>query len=395
VETQRTKRIVRDEPADPASIERGVRQLLSDKVSGTLAGIWLLVPEHLRLGTWDLLRGWTCRQGAALEPRLAMQLVHEAALCRKRLRLGDSLGQKGFELANGLPFVATDKAVHELLGARTTAETEQLQVAFTAGVSSRTVSQGTPVLLDRVGDILRPGNRGEVLVLADKEHLTADLFEHVVHNTRLDLLVPFRHTKGLEKKLKALPEEAFTRRWAGLATAKLPFYFSGRKDIAPLYRLVQRCGEGGDYQYQAFLATSDCDEVRALCDQYPRRWRVEEFFNANQDLGWKNAGTLNLHIRYGKMTMALIAQAAIHQLRTRLQAPHDKWDAAHLAKNLFGGLQGDIRVEEDVIIVTYYNAPYAEHLRSHYQGLPAKLADENVDPRIPWLYGFKLDFRFR
>ena len=48
----RTKR----ERADPVSIERGVRQLLADKVSGHLVGIWLLVAEHLRLGTWDLLR---------------------------------------------------------------------------------------------------------------------------------------------------------------------------------------------------------------------------------------------------------------------------------------------------------------------------------------------------
>jgi hypothetical protein len=39
---------------------------------------------------------------------------------------------------------------------------------------------------------------------------------------------------------------------------------------------------------------------------------VEEFFNDHHKLGWKKAGTLNLNIRYGQMTMALIAQAAIH-----------------------------------------------------------------------------------
>ena len=33
--------------------------LLADKVSGNLLGIFLLVPEHLRLGTWDLLRTWS------------------------------------------------------------------------------------------------------------------------------------------------------------------------------------------------------------------------------------------------------------------------------------------------------------------------------------------------
>ena len=58
LETQRTRRERRREPCDPVSLERGVRQLLADKVSGTMAGIWLLVPEHLRLGTWDLLRNW-------------------------------------------------------------------------------------------------------------------------------------------------------------------------------------------------------------------------------------------------------------------------------------------------------------------------------------------------
>jgi hypothetical protein len=42
---------------------------------------------------------------------------------------------------------------------------------------------------------------------------------------------------------------------------------------------------------------------------------VEEFFNAHQKLGWKKAGTLNLNIRYGQMTMALIAQAAIHSFK--------------------------------------------------------------------------------
>ena len=59
IETHRTKEKVRLELSAPRDIERGVRQLLADKVSGTMVGIWLLVPEYLRLGTWDLLKTWT------------------------------------------------------------------------------------------------------------------------------------------------------------------------------------------------------------------------------------------------------------------------------------------------------------------------------------------------
>src|SRR4029077_19995936 len=58
-QTQRTRRKQRTEPCDPASLERQVRQLLADKISGNQVGIWLLAPEHLRLGTWDLLCAWS------------------------------------------------------------------------------------------------------------------------------------------------------------------------------------------------------------------------------------------------------------------------------------------------------------------------------------------------
>jgi hypothetical protein len=95
------------------------------------------------------------------------------------------------------------------------------------------------------------------------------------------------------------------------------------------------------------------------------------------------------------MTMALLAQAAIHQFRKRLGQPMIQWDAEHLAQHIFQGPEGDVRVKEDTIVVTYYNAPNADLLRAHYENLPEKLRREGVDPRIPWLYNFKLDFRFK
>ena len=107
-----------------------MRQLLADKVSGNLVGLWLLIPEHLRLGTWDLLCGWSGQPGERAEPRLALQLIHEAALCTTGVRQQRVLSQRGFELANGLPFVASDVAIHCLLGDHTVAEAQRLQVAL-------------------------------------------------------------------------------------------------------------------------------------------------------------------------------------------------------------------------------------------------------------------------
>ena len=118
--------------------------------------------------------------------------------------------------------------------------------------------------------------------------------------------------------------------------------------------------------------------MQALTTNFPKRWHVEEFFNANQALEWNRAGTMNLNIRYGQMTMALIAQAAIHQLRNQLGEPYQQWDANHLAQDLFFAMEGDVRLTKDTIIVTYYNAPNADRLRDQYTDLPEKLISENI-----------------
>lgn len=455
IETQRTKTNRRMEPCDERSIESNVRQLLCNKISGNLVGIWLLIAEHLRLGTWDLLLRWTGKQTGCVEPRVALQLVHEAALCISGKRQARTLSQQGFEVANGLPFVASDLAVHELLNAHTVAEAQTIQImlgklrqalghypgqvlaidphripsyskrqmvrrkkdpqsvatkqvqtffaldadsqqpiCFTLASSSRTVSQATPELLKMTANILNL-NSHKPLVLADTEHYTIGLLELVRNKLPFDLLVPMPRQKQLLKELQSLPPEAFARHWVGYATTKRPFRPKTSK-AEPYWQTVQRCGEREEqYKLKAFLCTSENAAVDEPVQHYPKRWHCEEFFNANQALGWHRAGTLNLNIRYGHMTMALIAQASISMLRKHLGQPIAQWDAEHLSRDFFHGLEGDVRVHRDTIIVTYYNAPNDRLLREHYLHLPAKLENEGIDPRIPWLFNYKLDFRFK
>jgi hypothetical protein len=268
-----------------------------------MMGIWLLAPEHLRLGTWDLLKGWSGEAGERVEPRLALQLVHEAALCVSGVRQGRTLSQKGFEVANGLPFVASDQAIHQLLEAHTVAQALDLQVAlgqlrrasghyagrllaidphhmrshtkrqtrrhrhnekeralktlqtffcldadtqqplgFTIASSAKTVTQGTPQLLEMAAGILEPA-AGQTLVLADKEHCTAQLFGHVADKSPFDLLTPMADTPQLRKQLRNIPPDAFTERWAGLATTQRPYHFR-RAPGLQLEQIVQRLGEG-------------------------------------------------------------------------------------------------------------------------------------------------------
>jgi len=450
-EAHRSKAKVHIRSTDPATIEREVRQLLADKVSGNLLGLWLLAPEHLRLGSWDLLVGWSNKPASCPDPRLALQMVHESALCVTGIREQRCLTHRGFELLNGLPFVATDTAIHQLLAAHTVQDAQRLQItlgklrsasqhyqlqavaldphrmlsfskrdmpkkagnprkrpekmtqlffaldvdtyqpiACTIGSSSVTATQGTKDLLGLVTAILPKG----ALLLADNEHFSIDLFNEIEATPGFDLLTPAPQQPYRTKKLKQIPEDQFRRHWAGYATACIPYRPQGAK--VPLHLFVQRNGERPqEYFYNSFVATSDDDRVAQLTAQFPKRWHVEEFFNLEQQMGWRRSGTHNLNIRYARASFSLMAQAAVHQLRKRLGSPFDQYTAEHLSQDLFQRLDGDLRVKKDTIIVTYYNAPNANALKHHYENMPEKLQAERVDPRIPWLYDFKLDFKFR
>jgi hypothetical protein len=85
---------------------------------------------------------------------MALHLVHEAALCVSGLRKDRSLTQKGFELSNGLPFVPTDSAIHELLQNDGTLEAAQ---RIAGHADSRTTK-----LYDR---------RGQKVLLEDMERI--------------------------------------------------------------------------------------------------------------------------------------------------------------------------------------------------------------------------------
>ncbi len=457
IETHRTKEKIRFENGDPQSIERKVRQLLANKISGNLTGIWLLIPEYLRLGTFDLVKSWTRSTDNRSEGRLALQLINEAALCVTGIRDKRTLSQKGFEVANGLPFVATDTAIHYLLDSHTVSEAQRLQIGlgkirqtfghfkgeflaidphrirsyskrqmvqrkkdkhdatpykmaqtffcldadtkqpicFTSASSARSATQATPELLSQAAEILKFNSDKPPLVMADNEHYTVSLFDWVYSESPFDMLVPMQNNKAVRKSISNVTDDKFKRHWAGYATAKCDYKMT-RSKCESYYQFVQRKGESpNDMDYKAFLCTGDRNEKEVLSQNYPDRWHIEEFFKTDQALGWDRAGTMNLNIRYGKMTMGLLAQAAIYMMRKRIGEPVSGWDAKHLANDFFKGLEGDIRVKNDTIIVTYYNALNADLMKHHYENLPEKLDMEGINNTIPWLYNFKLDFRFK
>ena len=447
---QQTKREKRNASVTMQSNERYVREILSNKVSGTQLGLWLLVPEYLRLGAWDLLKGCFSKTvNDDLNARIGLQLVNESALCVNRIRKRGSLCNQGFSLVNGLSFLAADETVHELLDMHTVQAYEQLQITlvqlrnleghysdlqiialdphrinsatqrimphkkkrpneaahkmmqtffavdaftgqplgFTPGSSGKNCSPATIQLMS----MIEQGGIKEALFVADKEHFSQDITDYFYQHPTFDILMPAPEFKKITSCYDQLE---YAPLWAGYAQASTNFNFNGNPN--PLKLIVQRQGEQrGKYHYKPFLTTSDKNPVDLLTQIFPERWTIEEFFNFNGDMGWNRASTFNLNIKYGKQTMALIAQAATHQLKNKLPGQYKQWTAAHTAQQVLTNMEGDIRVEGDTIIITYYRDHEKLKLKKSFENLPQILQSEGINPKIPWLFDFKLDFRFK
>lgn len=448
VEVHQTKRETKKQTVTPKSIERDFREILARKVSSSYLGLWLLIPEHLRLGSWDLIKAWTCETDTDINPRLAMQMIHESALCVNGVRRLRSLCHQGFDILNGLPFIATDKSIHYLLDKHTVAQAQALQialgklreakghyidglfaldphridtyskrimpakkssrkskskrimqtffcvdalsgqpVAFTIGSSASTASKATIELLSMIKSIISSNG----LIMADTEHATAEILNTFNIDKQFDVLMPMSQNQKTKRIMQGIN---YQRKWAGYALGEAAYTMKGVN--SPIKLIAQRTGEiSNEYEYKPFATSSKSDSIKLLTEDYPERWTIEEFFNFEASMGWDRASTMNLNIRYGKMSLALIAQAATYELRKKLPKPYKTWTAKHLADSLFRGIEGDIRVKNDTIVVTLYNFPKSLNLKNYYENLPEKLKAEGVDPRVPWLYNFKVDFRFK
>jgi hypothetical protein len=212
------------------------------------------------------------------------------------------------------------------------------------GSSSVTITQATLPLIARLEKVLPT----TALLIGDTEHFTLELLNHFATHPKFSILLPAPQRQTLLQQIAAMK---FKRLWAGYAVAEGKYQLSDHKAIR---LLGQRTGETQNtYAYKPFVTTCKKPAGDLMTLVFPERWNIEEFFNCESTLGWNRASTLNLNIRFGRLSMALIAQAACYELRKKLPGGIKDWTAESLAQKLFNGIDGDLRVKDDTIIVTF------------------------------------------
>lgn len=428
--------------------------MLSKGALGTTFGLGFLIPELLKLGVWDLLNSWVKTGQNIFAPNMALQMINESALCLNGIRASRSLNHQGFEILNGLSFLASDSAVHDILDRTTIADTKKLQImlgkirkqlgdypsnvyildphsiithtrsqtpkkmikklsrsekvlmtyfcieadsgqpiGFLIGSSGRTVSNATKELIDMTLEINPEGG----LIIADTEHSTVQIIEKITEEESLECFIPSPRNTKVKSNYNKIEYEESNGLWTGYSIGSTGYKLNYMEEQIRL--VVQRTQEiGNKYRYKPFYSTEETtgEVYKKLATKvFRKRWTIEEFYNFESSLGWNRASTLNLNIRYGKMTMGLIAQAAIYRFRQKLPGQYRDWTAEHLANEIFLSTEGRIKVKDDKIILTIYNFPDEFGIKHYYEGLPEKLESQGINPKIPWLMDYKLDFRFK
>jgi len=266
------------------------------------------------------------------------------------------------------------------------ADTHQ-PVCFITGTSSRTVTQARRVV-EAGADILQPQPH-QTLVLADAEHFTAQLLDDVHEQTCFDLSCPCPPTLS-GAATASHSRGAVHPSLGGYATASCLSAQAGGH--GPFFQFVQRLGERPRNGPLKPFWPPPTERKSPRSPRLPTTLARRRVLQCHQPSAGTAAPRTSIFATShdpGPGRSSLISQLrSVWRNGRRLGC--EPPGSGHLP----GNRRRPARQRRN-ILVTCYNAPHADRLRDLYEDLPAKLEDEHLDPRIPWLYNFKLDFRFR
>ena len=270
-------------------------------------------------------------------------------------------------------------------------------LCFTTGTSARTAATAAEELLKLAADILDT-EPGQMLVLADSEHFTVELLDRVKTGRTSTSWYRCLISLPCDAKLTAVAAGDVPAALGGLCDCEVA-YTPQDSQAGPFYQYVQREGERPeDYRFNAFLATRDGNEVEELTDEFPKRWHVEEFFNAHQALGWNRGRDLQSQHSLRPDDDGLARSGGDRSASQTACPAHDELGREAHGHGLLRGVWREtcgsltvIRFSSHIIML-----PMLTSCRAHYENLPAKLRGRERSTRgFPGSTGLSSISRFR
>jgi len=431
------------------SIQSDLQELLRKGFTTSCAGGFFFLPYLQELEIHSLLEKFCLPKKEGIPPeRIALQLVFEALFGYTRgIRTLDPISQADFGALSGLPFLCSPSTEYRFLTGIPMENSEQFQISLgthllelgqiaskivnmdahsiplfsrkemkvsylsqekiygkairafytqdqgggkplfvQACYSGTTAGQATPTLVEATQAILG----GTFLSVTDKEWYVAQLLEHLDKIYKLEVLLPVKRTA---KRLQEMESIDFQTLKAKTGEPPLATLFTALDGFTGRLRLfVKRNPDGtlfGLITNKKYLRPSSAMEI------YSRRWRIENWFQENSFLGLNCLPSLELHAIQAALTLRLIAYHLIDNFRMNLGSPFARMTPELIHRHFIQGVQGKVQLKKEQIHIDIYGFRHQAVVRNIFTNLEEKLVAQQIDPRVPWLNGYKLHFEFK
>lgn len=255
-----------------------------------------------------------------------------------------------------------------------------------AAYSGATVAQVTPHLVEVNKEILG----GPFLSVCDKEWFIGSLLDQLDKIHGIEVLLPLKRTAKRIREMEAIPFEEFKYRYENQPIARLVTELDGFTGKMKLF--VKRNEDG---TFFALITNKKYFRAARAMEIYPKRWRIENFFNENAFLGIDRLPSLELNAIQTALTLKMVSFHLVDNFRKNLPEPFYTMNPESIYQHFIQGVQGKVQIKKHKLHVDIYGFQHRDMAASLFKDLEQKLISQNIDPRCPWLNDHILSFSFK
>jgi len=284
-------------------------------------------------------------------------------------------------------YISQEKIYGKAIRAFYTQDQERGKPLFVqACYSGTTAGQATPALVEATQAILG----GTFLSVTDKEWYIAQLLEYLDKIYKIEVLLPVKRTAKRLQEMEAIDFQTFKAKAGDPPLATLFTALDGFTGRLRLF--VKRNPDGTLF---GLITNKKYLRARSAMKIYSRRWRIENWFNENSFLGLNCLPSLELHAIQAALTLRLVAHHLMDNFRTTLASKFASMTPELIHRHFIQGVQGKVQLKKDQIHIDIYGFRHQAMVKNIFTNLENKLVAKGIDPRVPWLNGYKLHFEFK
>lgn len=431
------------------SIQTNLEALLKKGFTTTHAGGFFFIPYLMELDLYNALGQLSAPKTTGIpNERVALQLIFEPLFgYKKGIRTVDPVSQTDFGVLSGLPFICSPATEYRFLAESTTERSESFQkhqakrllnlnyitgnilnmdghsiklfsrkgmknsylskdqaygkairtfytqdqatnkpLFAKAAYSGTTVAQVTPQLVEANKEILGKS----FLCVCDKEWFIGKLLDQLDQIHGVQVLLPLKRTAKRLQEMEAIPFEKFKYRYENQPIAKLVTDIDGFTGKMNLF--VKR---NDDDTFFALITNKKYLQPPESMEIFRKRWNIENFFNENTFLGLDRLPSLELNAIQTALTLKMVSYHIVDNFRINLPDHFSKMKPESIYENFIQNVQGKVQIKKDKLQVDIYGFKHQAVVAPLFRNLEQKLINKEVDPRIPWLNNYALNFSFK